>query len=122
MNLYPSYPEFLNLLCWVSLIADTDPSMEGGTWASWFAPTGTAAMAILLVLLCIIAWGTNLVALPGNWFSVALLALYVALGPQENRARDWLRPAGGRVSLCLGGRGDRIHRQRVGRSTCRCEP
>jgi uncharacterized protein YqgC (DUF456 family) len=55
-------------------------------WSSWFAPTGTAMLAILLVLLCTIAWGGNLFGLPGNWCAVALLAVYAWLGPQESRA------------------------------------
>jgi uncharacterized protein len=49
-------------------------------------PTGTVITAIALVLLCVIAWATNLIALPGNWICVAFLAIYAWLGPQESRA------------------------------------
>lgn len=52
---------------------------------SWLEPTGTVALAIGLIVLCVLAWGMNLIALPGNWISVALLALYAWLGPHEGR-------------------------------------
>jgi uncharacterized protein YqgC (DUF456 family) len=55
-------------------------------WFDWFAPTGTAFVALLLVVLCLVAWATNLIGLPGNWFSVAILAFYAWMGPQESRA------------------------------------
>lgn len=66
----------------------TETGSNGGfrAWAIWLEPTGTVILAILLVVLCIVAWATNLIALPGNWFSVALLAIYAWLGPQESRA------------------------------------
>ena len=56
------------------------------SWTTWLEPTGTALAAIALILLCGLAWATNLIALPGNWIAVALLALYVWLGPEEGRA------------------------------------
>jgi uncharacterized protein YqgC (DUF456 family) len=68
------------------ILADSDPNAAPGGWTIWLEPTGTVMLAILLVLLCVIAWGTNLIALPGNWFAVALLAVYAWLGPQESRA------------------------------------
>ena len=55
-------------------------------WFDWFAPTGTALVALLLVVFCLIAWASNLIGLPGNWFSVAILAVYALIGPQESRA------------------------------------
>ncbi len=55
-------------------------------WFEWFAPTGAALAALSLVLICIVAWASNLVGLPGNWFSVAILAVYAWIGPQDSRA------------------------------------
>lgn len=54
-------------------------------WQTWLEPTATVAIAVALVLLCTFAWALNLVALPGNWIAVALLALYVWLGPEQGR-------------------------------------
>ncbi|WP_231616026.1 DUF456 domain-containing protein [Novipirellula artificiosorum] len=58
-------------------------STEG--WSRWVGPTGSVLSAVVLVLVCFIAWGANLVTLPGNWISVAAMALYVWLGPSEGR-------------------------------------
>ena len=69
-----------------TLLANVDPVVDTNGWTSWFAPTGTVLVAITLVLLCVLAWAANLIALPGNWCSVALLALYAWLGPQDSRA------------------------------------
>ncbi|MFK8114879.1 MAG: DUF456 family protein [Rubripirellula sp.] len=55
--------------------------------ATLIEPTGTILLAIGLILLCILSWGLNLIALPGNWICVALLAIYAWLGPQEVRAQ-----------------------------------
>lgn len=43
-------------------------------------------LAVGLVVLCCLSWALNLIALPGNWVCVAMMALYAWLGPQENRA------------------------------------
>ena len=74
---------------------------EPSSWTAWLEPTGTAAAALLLLVLCVIAWATNLVALPGNWICVALLAAYAWLGPQEGRANLGYGPvvAAGLVAL-----------------------
>ena len=56
------------------------------TWFEWVEPTSVIVAAMTLVLLCVIAWGSNLIALPGNWFAVLLLAIYAWAGPQEGRA------------------------------------
>lgn len=56
------------------------------SWSTWLEPTGTVAIATLLVALVVVAWATNLLALPGNWMAVALLALYVWFGPGDGRA------------------------------------
>ena len=69
-----------------NLLADVSPAVDTSSWTSWFAPTGTVLVAFALVLLCAVAWASNLIALPGNWCSVALLALYAWLGPQDGRA------------------------------------
>ena len=39
--------------------------------------------AIVLVLLCVVAWLTNVVTLPGNWIVVALAAGFAWLFPKE---------------------------------------
>ncbi|QEG38786.1 DUF456 domain-containing protein [Roseimaritima ulvae] len=41
--------------------------------------------AVGLLLICTVGWGLNLIALPGNWFAVATVALYAWLGPEEGR-------------------------------------
>lgn len=69
-----------------TLLADISPAVDTSGWTSWFAPTGTVLVAFALVLLCAVAWASNLVALPGNWCAVAVLALYAWLGPQDGRA------------------------------------
>ncbi len=55
-------------------------------WTGWLARTGTVVIASLLVILCLLSWLTNLIALPGNWIAVAMLTLYVWLGPEQGRA------------------------------------
>lgn len=54
----------------------------------------TLAWSLGLVLLCIVAWGLNLIALPGNWIAVALVVVYAWMGPAEGReAIGWQVPA-----------------------------
>lgn len=55
-------------------------------WFDWFVPTGTALIAVLLVVVCVVAWASNLIGVPGNWISVAVLAIYAWMVPQESRA------------------------------------
>jgi hypothetical protein len=87
----------------ISLPADANAVSETGQWTSWMEPTGTFLVALALVLLCVIAWASNLVALPGNWFSVALLAIYAWLGPQDSRASiGYVAVAAAFVSALLG--------------------
>lgn len=43
-------------------------------------------LAIGLVVACGAFWASNLIMLPGNWFAVALLAVYAAWGPEGGRA------------------------------------
>jgi len=86
MNIISSLAGSYNLNRMANLLADADRGVATGGWTSWFEPTSTALVATILVFLCVIAWGTNLIALPGNWFSVALLAIYAWLGPQDSRA------------------------------------
>ncbi len=69
----------------IAVLGDSEVTAPAQDWA-WVEPTTTVAIAIAVVFLCILAWGTNLIALPGNWISVAILALYVWLGPGEGRA------------------------------------
>lgn len=46
---------------------------------------GGVAVAVALVLACVMAWLVNLIAMPGNWIAVALMALYAWLGPESGR-------------------------------------
>ncbi|WP_253156029.1 DUF456 domain-containing protein [Stieleria tagensis] len=54
-------------------------------WMQWAEPMGAVLIAGLLAISCLLAWLTNLIALPGNWICVALVALYVWAGPQQGR-------------------------------------
>ena len=78
--------ELIGLIRIAALLADASSAVDSGGWTTWFEPTGTALAAIALVVLCGVAWAANLIALPGNWCAVALLALYAWLGPQDSRA------------------------------------
>ena len=86
MNIDSNIPIGVPALRLASMLADLQPTAPTGRWTFWMEPTGIVLAAIALVLLCVVAWGSNLIALPGNWFSVALLAIYAWLGPQESRA------------------------------------
>lgn len=84
-------------------LAQTDPitteEAGGGFWAGvsdalvWtrdavrdvMMPIGVVALGIGLILACTMAWLLNLVALPGNWLAIALMALYAWLGPETGR-------------------------------------
>ncbi|EMI56991.1 DUF456 domain-containing protein [Rhodopirellula sallentina] len=55
---------------------------------------GVVALAVLLVLVCVAAWLTNLVALPGNWLAVLAIGLYAWLGPETGRAQIGLVAVG----------------------------
>ena len=59
---------------------------ETSVWFDWMEPTGAFLAAFTLIFLCLAAWAGNLIALPGNWVAVALLAGYAVFGPQESRA------------------------------------
>ncbi len=54
-------------------------------WTAWLGATGDVFLAILLVLVCFVSWGANLIALPGNWAAVAAMALYAWLAPADDR-------------------------------------
>ena len=58
----------------------------GGPGGSFHS--GPIAAATVIVVLCVAAWAANLIAVPGNWICVAMLAFYVWLGPTEGRAAD----------------------------------
>lgn len=74
----------LPALVWLQ--AAVEVGGEPSRWTGWIDSGGVVAAASLLILLCVIAWGTNLIALPGNWLAVMLLAGYAWLGPAEGRA------------------------------------
>lgn len=81
------------------LLAANDAAAEPtGWWTSWLGPTGTFLAAMVLVILCFLAWASNLIAIPGNWISVVLLAAYAWLGPQDGRANLGYLPV---VAACL---------------------
>lgn len=65
----------------VELIAETTRG-----WTAWAETTGVIVLAVMLVLLCLGSWVTNLIALPGNWICVLLIAVYAWLGPEQGRA------------------------------------
>lgn len=48
-------------------------------------PVGVVALGLGLILGCTLAWLLNLVALPGNWLAIALMALYAWMGPETGR-------------------------------------
>ncbi|QDT02937.1 hypothetical protein K227x_13160 [Rubripirellula lacrimiformis] len=79
------------------LIAQTESPVAEPRWwqtplewmaqmGQWLGPTGTFLLAFLLILMCLIAWGANLISLPGNWIAVAMLAAYAWLGPESGRS------------------------------------
>ncbi|MAI72632.1 MAG: hypothetical protein CMM01_17230 [Rhodopirellula sp.] len=59
---------------------------ESVAWTVWMEPTGTVLVAITVVLLCMIAWAGNLIALPGNWAAVLILLVYAFVGPATGNA------------------------------------
>jgi uncharacterized protein len=59
----------------------TDPLVA---WS--FEPAITFGWAAVLALTCLVAWGLNLIALPGNWIAIGAVALYAWLGPEQGRA------------------------------------
>jgi len=62
-----------------------DLGFDTDDWLGWLGPTGSVLAAISLVLVCLIAWASNLITLPGNWISVAALSIYAWLGPSAGR-------------------------------------
>ncbi|MGI9466947.1 MAG: DUF456 domain-containing protein [Rubripirellula sp.] len=59
---------------------------ESNAWTAWLEPTGTVLISITVVLLCMIAWAGNLIALPGNWAAVLILLIYAFVGPETGNA------------------------------------
>ncbi|MEM8912173.1 MAG: DUF456 domain-containing protein [Planctomycetota bacterium] len=57
------------------------------SWTIWLQDVatigGSIVLALMLVLLCAMAWLLNLLTLPGNWIAVAFIGIYVWLGPQD---------------------------------------
>jgi uncharacterized protein YqgC (DUF456 family) len=68
-----------------ALIAALNDLFSSAELQSWLGSTGHIALLVSLVLLCSIAWLTNLISLPGNWICVLLIALYAYFGPSEGR-------------------------------------
>ncbi|MFG0263293.1 MAG: DUF456 family protein [Novipirellula sp. JB048] len=60
-------------------------ALDDDRWWGWLGPAGGGVAAVLLLVVCIVGWGLNLVTLPGNWIAVAAMALYAWLGPEEGR-------------------------------------
>lgn len=78
---------------------------ESTTWTAWLEPTGTVLLAITVVLLCMIAWAGNLIALPGNWAAVLILLVYAFLGPQTGNASMGYTPVIAAFGFALLGEG-----------------
>ncbi|MEM6365810.1 MAG: DUF456 domain-containing protein, partial [Planctomycetota bacterium] len=85
-----------NLLCIITLSWTSMLSWIGlaSFWQSMWQPVSGAAttgglwlLAILLVVGCVAAWLSNLIALPGNWLAIAFMALYVWMGPEQDSGR-----------------------------------
>ena len=77
-------------------------------FASWTDSLGTAGLivvAVLLVVASLVAWGLNLIALPGNWLCVLLIAGYAWLGPGEGRLSIGVGAVIGTFVLALIGEG-----------------
>ncbi|SMP44241.1 hypothetical protein SAMN06265222_1011098 [Neorhodopirellula lusitana] len=53
---------------------------------------GGVALAIGLVLLCLVSWFLNLISLPGNWLAILAMALYAWLGPESGRIHVGMIP------------------------------
>ena len=86
---------FLGIFDWTWIIGQATGDAAGWfEWVdfSWLGPAGDVVLAVLLVLVCIVFWGLNLIALPGNWLAVLLLALYAWLGPQQGRTAITITP------------------------------
>jgi uncharacterized protein len=47
---------------------------------NWAVAAGPVVMGLVLMLACLIAWATNLVTLPGNWFVAVMVGIYACLG------------------------------------------
>ncbi|TWT73414.1 DUF456 domain-containing protein [Allorhodopirellula solitaria] len=62
---------------------------------------GTFLIATLLIFMCVGAWLLNLVALPGNWLAVLVLAVYAWLGPESGRTEIGLVPLGLAFSVAV---------------------
>jgi uncharacterized protein len=63
---------------------------------SWAIAIGPVLMGLLLMAACLVAWASNLVTLPGNWFMAILVAIYACLGVDPSS-----RPAIGLGSVVL---------------------
>lgn len=67
------------------MILDSVFADDVGSWTSVFQTSGTVGIAALLVLACCVFWMTNLIAMPGNWICVLLVAIYAWVGPTQGR-------------------------------------
>jgi hypothetical protein len=66
----------------ISILAQADAAAE----QQWMESTGIVLLVLGLILVCTISWLLNLIALPGNWICVLLVAVYAWLGPEDSRA------------------------------------
>ncbi|MEM9586249.1 MAG: DUF456 domain-containing protein [Planctomycetota bacterium] len=80
-------------------------SNMGGGWMAGMQLGGTLALAVTMVLVCLVCWGLNLIALPGNWIAVAVMALFAWLGPSEGRLAIGIVSVGIAFLLALVGEG-----------------
>ena len=90
----------------MSLSAFVSPLLaESNAWIAWLEPTGTVLLAITVVLLCMIAWAGNLIALPGNWAAVLILLVYAFVGPEPGNASMGYTPVVAALCFALLGEG-----------------
>lgn len=78
---------------------------ETTSWTAWLEPTGTVLIAITVVMLCMIAWAGNLIALPGNWAAVLVLLVYAIFGPETGKASMGYAPVIAAFCFALLGEG-----------------
>lgn len=76
----------------IGVLADwNDLPLWANSAASFFAASG-------LIAGCLVCWMTNLITLPGNWMAVALVAIYVVIGPHGGVTEVSL----GTAAVCFG--------------------
>ncbi len=102
--LFAGFPDVL--IAETASVPANDPGWFAGLQESArpvFTSGGTFLIASLLVLICVVAWLLNLVALPGNWLAVLAMGVYAWLGPESGRGQLGLVPLGLAFLAAIGG-------------------